>query len=427
MTERNTQIRAVILAALMVFSVFAGTVALSGTAAADVSNIGNTNATDVTAGSSGQTQTVSFNATGGSSGDETFTLVYSDSGLSDVTAASISDTDVTVTGEGSVNNTSVSNGDIVVGIDNVNTTTTDLSNQTSVSIDATVDVASGISTGSRTLDIDTATSGNVGSASFNINDAGGGADNRAANADGTGDFDTADGEGYVFDGATVFQGESGLQLGGSLSNGIVKTAGNAEGVPLEVPDVPQDQATGRYTTDGASGSDGVTVQRPRVTTLDVENAQGADIAGGSVPQGDDNEGSGELTVVGSWNYEDAEDLEVTVENDDGLDVTGDAITGNDDPGGTSDPATRTASDVGQMGAGSNEVNWDLDLSDLNTGTFTITLAGTDDLDFGEASQSTTVTVTGDDDVSLDLDSSRVTRGEDVTFRIRGSNAGDFHV
>ncbi|WP_121922192.1 HVO_2072 family ArtA-dependent S-layer glycoprotein, partial [Haloplanus aerogenes] len=68
-----------------------------------------------------------------------------------------------------------------------------------------------------------------------------------------------------------------------------------------------------------------------------------------------------------------------------------------------------------------------DLSDLNTGTFTITLAGTDDLDFGEASQSTTVTVTGDDDVSLDLDSSRVTRGEDVTFRIRGSNAGDFHV
>ncbi|MFB6102969.1 MAG: surface glycoprotein, partial [Haloplanus sp.] len=34
MTDYNNKVRAVILAALMVFSVFAGTVALSGTAAA---------------------------------------------------------------------------------------------------------------------------------------------------------------------------------------------------------------------------------------------------------------------------------------------------------------------------------------------------------------------------------------------------------
>jgi PGF-CTERM protein len=42
----------------------------------------------------------------------------------------------------------------------------------------------------------------------------------------------------------------------------VKTAGDDEGVPLEVPNVPEDQSTGRYTTDGVSGSPGVTVTTP---------------------------------------------------------------------------------------------------------------------------------------------------------------------
>ncbi|RMB12725.1 major cell surface glycoprotein (TIGR04216 family), partial [Haloplanus aerogenes] len=418
MTDYNDKARAVILAALMVFSVFAGTVALSGTAAADYGGDSGATATDVPTGDPGFDQTVTFTSvTGGADGTDTITLTYS--GVSGVSANSVESAAFQGSSGFSVNNTTVTGGgDVEIGIN------TSASGSEDLEIVVNVD-ASGASTGPRTL----AATAAVGSAptdpGFDVTASAGGSDNRGDGAGG--DFNTADGTGVIYPGATVFQGESGLELGGTLSGGIVKTAGDAEGVPLEVPDVPQDQATGRYTTDGASGSDGVTVQRPRVTTLDVENAQGADIAGGSVPQGDDNEGSGELTVVGSWNYEDAEDLEVTVENDDGLDVTGDAITGNDDPGGTSDPATRTASDVGQMGAGSNEVNWDLDLSDLNTGTFTITLAGTDDLDFGEASQSTTVTVTGDDDVSLDLDSSRVTRGEDVTFRIRGSNAGDFHV
>jgi len=46
MTDTNDKLRALVLAALMVFSVFAGTIALTGTAAA--ATIGSASATDVT-------------------------------------------------------------------------------------------------------------------------------------------------------------------------------------------------------------------------------------------------------------------------------------------------------------------------------------------------------------------------------------------
>ncbi|QGX95862.1 major cell surface glycoprotein [Haloplanus rallus] len=443
MTGNSTKIRAVVLAALMVFSVFAGTVALSGTAAADVSNIGNTNATDVTAGSSGQVQTVSFNATGGSGGTENFTLDYA--GVNDVTAASITDSDVTVSGslddaDTSVNNTTVSGDNIVVGLTNVNatseTTTKALSNQTSVSIDATVDVGSGVSTGSRTLGIDTSSTTDAGSASFNVN-AASPSNNRAGNADGTGNFDTADGEGYIFPGATVFQGESDVFLGDSFDGTPTKDAGNDEGVPLETPNIPQSQSTGSYTDDSGNS---VTVQTPRVTTLDVLNSNLNDIAGGSVAEGtspssgSDGSGAGNLTVIGAWNYQNAEDLELTVEDDSGLDVTGDVVDDNVNPSNSpvrsaGDRGTEYTTDDGSDRGGDisdNEVAYPIDLANTGTGTYTISLAGTDDLGFGEASQSTTITVTGDDDANLVLDSDEVTRGEDVRFEIQGSDAGDTH-
>ena len=227
----------------------------------------------------------------------------------------------------------------------------------------------------------------------------------------------------------MFQGESGIELGGNLSSGVVKTAGNDEGVPLETPDVPQDQATGRYTTDGSASADGVTVQTPRVTTLDVLNNNLEDVAGSSIREGDDTSGSGNLTVVGAWNYDAAENLELTVEDDSGLDVTDDVTELEDE--------VRTGSEKGPSGPqgattrggtpSSNEVLYPIDLSDSGTGTYTISLAGTDDLGFGQASQSTTITVTGDDDASINLDQDDVTRGEDVRFEISGSDAGDEHV
>jgi len=57
----------------MVFSVFAGTVAFAGTAAADVTTLSNASATDVGAGESSVTQTIAFNVTSDTA-DETVTI-----------------------------------------------------------------------------------------------------------------------------------------------------------------------------------------------------------------------------------------------------------------------------------------------------------------------------------------------------------------
>lgn len=183
------------------------------------------------------------------------------------------------------------------------------------------------------------------------------------------------------------QGESDVVLAGAIESGVVKTADDTADHPIETPQVPQNQPTGRYTTTGETDAPGVTVQTPRVTTLDVLNSSLTDIAGGTVSKGDDTSGAG---------------------SEKGQSVTIDGV----NRGG---------------GAAATEVLYPIDLSDTGTGTYTISLAGTDDLDFGEASQSTTITVTGDDNVTLDLESETVTRGEDVTYTIRGSSAGAYHI
>ncbi|WP_338740363.1 HVO_2072 family ArtA-dependent S-layer glycoprotein [Haloplanus salilacus] len=239
--------------------------------------------------------------------------------------------------------------------------------------------------------------------------------------------DPGSGGGDVYDGATVFQGEEGITFvatDGDDVSSLTGVTGDAEGQTLTVP-IDQDRATGQYDIDGPTNEFrgttpgiGVTLLRPQVDDLEVLNSQDEDIAGGSVPEGEtDVSGSGDLSVNASYNYEQAEDLELTVENEGGLDVTGDAISDRDATGNAIKSGIGTDGDVG----------WELDFTDLGTGTYTIEVAGSDDLDFGQAVESTTVTVTGDDDVTLDLDEDSVTRGNDVTFSVRGSNAGQDHV
>ena len=424
MSPHIDTVRAVVLSGLLLFSMFAGTVALSETTAA---------ASGVTVDRTLSPTTVTEQSTVSHDVTVTVSDVVTDSATDSLaitlpsTATSASVTSATVMN----NSTAVSSTTSIVGRTAYVNVTGDLSGSSNSAVNLTVDATISVDwgsvsndqTGEITYRFSDSGNGNLGPAtlaSVTVEDTIGPSGATRAGPDGSGSFDTVDGEGVVYAGATVFQGESGIELGGTISSGVVKTAGDAEGVPLEIPNVPQDQATGRYTTDGSSGSPGVTVQTPRVTTLEVENIRGVDIAGGSVRQGDSTSGAGELTVVGAWNYENAENLEVTIVNNDGLDVTREAIV--EPPGSTGDPATKQASDIAD-----NEVQWDTDLSDLDTGTFTITLEGTDDLDFGQASRQTTITVTGSDEVSLNFDRRTVTRGEDVTFLIRGSSAGEFHI
>ncbi|WP_459861912.1 HVO_2072 family ArtA-dependent S-layer glycoprotein, partial [Haloplanus litoreus] len=434
MTDYNKQIRAVVLAALMVFSVFAGTVALSGTAAAASGASVNDPLTPTTPDEQTsvdhQFNVTIQDVTEGvpASGDDRLEILLP----SEANGASFSDTTVTnnsttLSGGGTDYSTNVANGVAYVNLTESALTGPEATGDVDFNVTLTVDWGSVDSDTDADVDYAFYDDGtqDVGVTTLEtvtVQDTGGPGGATRAGPGGTGDFDTENGEGTIYDGATVFQGESDLELGGTLAGEtLVKTAGDSEGVPLEVPDIPQSQDTGRYTTDGATGSPGVTVTTPRVTTLDVLNTNGNDIAGGSVSEGVPGEsGAGNLTVVGSWNYEQAEDLELTVEDDSGLDVTGDV---------TSNPVKSEedqGDDVNSQSIGSNEVGYDLDLSDSGTGTYTIELAGTDDLDFGQAVQTTTVTVTGDDDANIELDSDEVTRGEDVRFEIQGSDAGDTH-
>jgi len=425
MTDYNDKARAVILAAIMVLSVFAGTVAFSGSAAAatgdaDVSNSSvSPDGSSETVTNTTVTHDVSFDFTAVDSGVQSSVELTPNNG--DITNAQ--NLQVTNASGESVasSDASVNSGTLTITVTNQNSSAT--ASTLSVSADVTVDWADETS-GTGTLDYVTyEPTGGAQANSGSLTDTVSFSQPVRAGPDGTGTFDTGDGTGYVFDGATVFQGETDTFLGGYIGKqGVTKTAGNAEGVPLETPNVPQDQPTGLYTTTGDAGSPGVTVQTPRVTTLDVENSNGEDISGGSVREGTSGQsGSGDLTVIGAWNFDAAENLEMTVEDESGLDVTND-VTNNAVFTGNQKGTSQGSQSVSQ-----NEVGFDLSLADSGTGTYTIELAGTDDLDFGQASQSTTVTVTGDDDASLEFDQSSATRGEDVRFEITGSDAGDRHV
>jgi major cell surface glycoprotein (TIGR04216 family) len=280
-----------------------------------------------------------------------------------------------------------------------------------VTVDPTASPSFQLAQGATTVQVSVDdAAGNTGSDQFSFSvDAAANKGGRALNADGTGDFQTSDpSTGYIFPGAIVFQGERDIQFGGALDSSLSGVSGDAEGRVLSAP-IPEDQIPGQYDNDGNTGGfdsgTGVTLDTPRITELEINNRQGEDISGGSVPQ----ESAANLDVVVEWNYDEAEDIELTVENENGLDVTGDAL----------GSASATAS------GGSD--SYSADLSDLDTGTFTVEVAGVDDLDFGQASQSTTVTVTGDDDVTLDFDQDEVTQGVDVVYTIRGSEAGETHV
>ncbi|WP_251327931.1 HVO_2072 family ArtA-dependent S-layer glycoprotein [Haloplanus pelagicus] len=411
MTDYNDKIRAVVLAALMVFSVFAGTVALSGTAAAQSIDTGNSSLSPTSVGSTtvNHDALVAVDSLDFSSNSQNASVTVDfGSGEPDASASTINSVSV---GGSSLNagNYSVSTSTNTLTVE-INDTVASSSTGVDIDIDPLVvdwSSASGSQNVNLSVTDTSGTSSNLGTlASVSVSSS----STRAAPSSGGGD---------VYDGATVFQGEEDINFvnGSTTINSLTGTSGDAEGQTLTVP-IDQDQATGQY-HDGDPDTSfrlgdryGVTVLQPDVTTFEVQNSNGEDIAGGSVPQGTPSTGAGNLTVVATYNYEEAENLEITVENDDGLDVTGDAV----------------ASNAVKSGYGSNgDVSWNVDLSDLNTGTFTFEVAGSDDLDFGSAAESTTVTVTGDDDVTLDLESDDVTRGEDVTYTVRGSNAGDLHV
>ncbi|NHN43040.1 major cell surface glycoprotein [Halorubellus sp. JP-L1] len=262
-----------------------------------------------------------------------------------------------------------------------------------------------------------------------------------------------------------FLGEDGTPIDAAQLTGV---SGDAEGIPLEEP-IPQDQERGQYTLTGSGDAAGVVVQTPRVTELEVMNERGVDVEGSTVQEDET------LLVRAEWNFQQAEDLELVIRDSRGDEITGEVLA---DSGALSEQQvsaltgpyaqnTDLVTNPGQRGTGTGIVYlqglgqledsnfnvsptnategnategnateaivtsldatyWALDVSGVDVSELSITVEGWDNLDFGPASQSSSLSVQTEDDVNLDLQDEAVTRGENVRYEVRGSTAGATH-
>ena len=241
-------------------------------------------------------------------------------------------------------------------------------------------------------------------------------ENRGAFA-GVTPYTTADDAlGGVGNGAVIFQGEEDIvfeRTDGTEVNPseLERTAGDNEGVTLSFP-IPDDQAEGGY-NDGAGFS--VTVQEPRVTTLEVQNNGENDVSGGILESDQD-----DASVFVEYNYEEAENIELTVEDEDGVDVTGEALDSGEVDNKNADSATPSGS------APDGSVRFELNPSNLDEGEYTFSVAGVEDIDSGEATQSVTTTISAEQTASLSLSEDEAVQGSDTTFTVENSPEGEFH-
>ncbi|MFC6989548.1 hypothetical protein ACFQJD_14060 [Haloplanus sp. GCM10025708] len=211
-------------------------------------------------------------------------------------------------------------------------------------------------------------------------------------------YDTAASSGTVYPGATVYLGQGDVTFGGGLGTRLLGVAGDADGRVLQSP-ILRDQPVGRYSSDGSASARSVTVDTPRITTFRVENANAEDVSGGAVSAGS----AGQLRVVVDYNFANAEDVELTVEDPSRLDVTDDVLTG---------PATFN---------GAHSVG--LDLSDGKVGFYTISVEGSDDLDFGEANRSTSIGFLPDRSPSIHVDTDTAVQGATSSTTSPGAAPG----
>ncbi|XGI83633.1 PGF-CTERM sorting domain-containing protein [Halorutilales archaeon Cl-col2-1] len=207
---------------------------------------------------------------------------------------------------------------------------------------------------------------------------------------------------------TVYQGEDDVHWvnsAGSVPNTLTGDENSgAEGQQLDlVGTIPQNQETGVY------GGGRVTVSTPRIVSMDVDNEQGQGVAGSEVQEGTN------LYVSTTWNYDSAEDVELSVMDSTGTEVTGEALaTGQSD--------TRSGGAVND-----NLGNrWEINTGDLEAGEYTIEVAGVDSLDFGDATRTATISITSQEDPYLELEEDSATQGERVDYTVRASDAGLYH-
>ena len=391
----SDEVRAIILSALLVLSVFGGTVAFTGTAVAVDSGSGSFDEFTNTTVEEGTTtnHTIKFSASNlaaDTTANDTLNITLPDSlNVSDASVGTLdvgndldvanittlSDTDgddaferVTISFNGSDGN---------VGIDLSAETDAPFVSGSSATGDATATLFD--SDGSDTTATQTLTIENTGSETGTT----------------------------ITDGDRIFQGQEDVVFLGDSGEeypSLTGVSGDTEGQVLSEP-IPTDQTVGTYSDNGVNDGTqdiAVTVDQPRVTSFDINNQNGEDISGGSIGKADAN-----LTVVAEYNYNEYEALEISVEEESGLKITDDVV-------------DSTESQLG------GENTYSVDLTTEDAGTYTVTVEGVDDLDFGQAVETGTVDVTAQDNVGIELGSDTVTQGDNLRYEVTGSVAGNYH-
>jgi len=196
----------------------------------------------------------------------------------------------------------------------------------------------------------------------------------------------------VGSGGLVFQGESEISLEGNYTP---EELINFEGYPLEFP-VSETQPMGVYESSDKQFQ--IIVVEARVTEFELLNEYDEDVSGGVVEPGDFIEG------VGEYNFGMSESIELTVTSRQGLDVTQQL--------------------VAELDPQDEEYNFRINTNDINPelSPFTVTVEGEDDLDFGDATRSTTFAIQNFHP-RITSDDRSVVQGERMTYAISGVAEG----
>lgn len=216
----------------------------------------------------------------------------------------------------------------------------------------------------------------------------------------SGPFDTQSGSGFVYTGATVYQGEEDIVFAGNLTTPLIPV--NATSEPLEAP-VPAEITQTRYTTDGNSSSPGVRVAKPEIQTLEINNHLGNQIGGGTI----NTQASKTIAVIADYDFAAAEDLELTVHDQNEIEVTQELLTGSKIKAGGTD----------------GSVTWQLKLPEEPSSAYTISVSGSDDLTTGSAQRSSTITVNRNPHPTVQWKQSTAYQGSRTTFQITGASNG----
>ncbi|XGI84118.1 hypothetical protein ACEU6E_02400 [Halorutilales archaeon Cl-col2-1] len=249
------------------------------------------------------------------------------------------------------------------------------------------------------------------------------------------DWDQAEGTGEIILDADsyyrVFQGEEDIQgwknpNGTDISDSILTGVpnGGAEGEQLElVSSVPRSQETGRYADTDVTAL----VAKPRIVSVDMYNHLGVEIGSGSSLRQNQ-----KLLVRATWNFADAEDVELELTDDRGVNVVREAL--SDSPSEDQEEILPSGFNNGYLERESQGIGttghrtayWLIDLDQLDDGSHSLTVKGVDDLDFGDATESVNIDVGAETRPALSLERSTVTQGERLRFTVVGSDPGRYH-